>query len=491
MTMKSKKIMISNTIRLMILVIGVMVYSLPVLAGQYLKIETIDASTDFPKVKISLTVNGIDGCIGALDESDLTINEDGSRIDAPVKVTNYTGSENYLYLVFSIDSSKSISKKFLKSIKSSAREIARSIGSKDKIGVYQFDDSVILLNSFSQSTAEIIKNINSIERHGQKTLLYNSIYDSIELFDKVKQINKKVIVFTDGKDEGSSVSEEDIIKFSRNAMIPIYFICCKDSKNIRSMAHISKRTGGKLIYSTSNDVPGMYRTVMSVMKNRYTVTYPSKLKTDGMNHRIEVRLKYKEIRDRDTGVFYLEKKQTLGELLTVGNSIIVMNIILLMLLFLIVFYFIFREKQLLKKKQEIEKILLSGQTRSNVDPGIQPNVVEEQDASFTENENTYVSAWLYQKNGPEIGKKYPLQQQEIVIGSGKESTVIINDTTVSEKHLKIKNSKGIYTLFDLISDQGTYLNEKKLLRPKVLHDWDEIKIGATVLIFRASPFIGR
>lgn len=473
-----------------IFVIGVMACSLPAPAGQYLKIDTIDVSSDFPNVRISLTVNGIEGCIGALDERDLIINEDGSRIDDTVTVTKHSDSENYLYLVFSVDSSKSISKKFLTCIKSSAREIAGSIGSKDKIAVYQFDDSVILLNSFSQSTAEIVKNINSIERQGKKTLLYDSIYDSIELFDTVKQINKKVIVFTDGKDEGSSVSEEDIIKFARNAMIPIYFICCKDSKNIRSMANISKRTGGKLIYSNSNDVPGMYRTMMSVMKNRYTVTYPSKLKTDGMNHRIEVRLKHKDMRDRDTGMFYLEKKQIFSGLITAGNFIIAMNIILLIILFLIVFYFIFREKQLLKKKEEIERILLSGQTRS-ADPGIQPRAAEEPDDSFAENENIYGSAWLYQKNGSEIGKKYPLQQHEIIIGSGNDSTVLINDTTVSEKHLKIKNNKGMYTLFDLISDEGTYLNEKKLLRPKVLHDWDEIKIGATVLIFRATLFISR
>jgi len=36
----------------------------------------------------------------------------------------------------------------------------------------------------------------------------------------------------------------------------------------------------------------------------------------------------------------------------------------------------------------------------------------------------------------------------------------------------------------MASDGGTFLNGKKLLRPKKLFDWDEIQIGTTVLIFR-------
>ncbi len=480
--------MICKLIRTKILIVGFMFCSISVMAGQFLKIEKIDAVNDFPRIKIDLVVNGIDGSLGALEAGDLVILEDGARIGESFTMKKHDDSENYLYLVFSIDSSKSISRKFLKSIKSSAREIARSIGAKDRIAVYQFDDSVILLNSFSQSSEEIVKNINDIERHGKKTLLYNSIYDSIELFDKVKQANKKVIVFTDGKDEGSSVSEEDIIKFSRNAMIPIYFICCKDSKNLRSMARISKLTGGKLIYSKSNDVAGMYRTTLSVMKNRYTLTYPSQLTMDGMHHRVEVRIKYRDIRDRDSDLFFLEKNRAAESLLPFRTIIIIIiaTIVLFILLIVLFLYFMNREKELLKERFEIEKKYLMSQASAEGDHEKQQRPDDGQDAQSCEDGNAYGSAWLFQKNGPQVGKKYPINMKEIFIGSGRDNAIVIDDKTVSEKHSKIKSAQGMHTLFDLISDQGTYLNDKKLLRPKVLHDWDEIKIGSVVLIFRAS-----
>jgi len=48
----------------------------------------------------------------------------------------------------------------------------------------------------------------------------------------------------------------------------------------------------------------------------------------------------------------------------------------------------------------------------------------------------------------------------------------------------MRRIEGGYYLYDLVSDSGTYLNGKKLLRPRLLHDWDEIKAGKTVFIFR-------
>jgi len=57
---------------------------------------------------------------------------------------------------------------------------------------------------------------------------------------------------------------------------------------------------------------------------------------------------------------------------------------------------------------------------------------------------------------------------------------------VSLKHAKIKRIAGSYFIFDLASDNGTYLNDKKLLRPRQVNDWDEIRMGRTQFIFRGA-----
>ena len=71
----------------------------------------------------------------------------------------------------------------------------------------------------------------------------------------------------------------------------------------------------------------------------------------------------------------------------------------------------------------------------------------------------------------------------------EENTIVVTDPEVSDIHCKIKNINGGYHLFDIISDRGTFLNGKKILRPKPLHDWDEITIGNTTFLFRGK--IGR
>jgi FOG: FHA domain len=463
---------------------------LSLLAGQLVKIEKIDASSvAYPTVKVFLCINGIHDCdITAPEEKTLSFYEDGSRVEESITVTKQVYDEHYLYLVFSIDSSKSISKKFLRQIKSSARDIVRSIGPQDKIAVYRFDDHVSLLNTFTQNTDQIIRNINSVKRHGTKTLLYNAIYDSIELLDKVKQINKKIIVFTDGKDEGSNVSEDDIIQIARNSGIPIYFISFKNSNKIRIMAHISKLTGGKLIYSNCHDdVADMYRTILSCMNNRYIASYQTHLKKDGMSHTIEVRLKHGDIRDRDSKMIRLDKDVITWDFFSLSGYICIGIIFfLLMLLFMVIIYFVNREKRFFQEQYEIEKQLLLDKTLVPGDLKGNRTDEEQQVISFEDKECQYAHAWLYQKDGPEMGKKYLIQLQEATIGRGNGNSIVIDDESVSIQHAKIKNINGIYHMFDLISEQGTFLNGKKLLRPKALHDWDEIKIGRIILIFRGT-----
>lgn len=471
-----------------IITISIINIAISINAGQYIKIENIDDVTHYPRISIIISINNpIDCTRPLLYNENIRIIEDEKPVRGSIKITSLNDAVNYLYLVFSIDSSKSISKKFLASIKSSAHTIVQSIGPKDKIAVYRFNDHVQLLNDFTRDTPTIINGINSIERHGKKTLLYNSIYDSIELFDKIKERNKKIIVFTDGKDEGSSINDDDIIEFARNAGIPIYFICFHNSPNMRILAQISKMTGGKLIYSKDHAAAaGMYQTILSVMKNRYNIEYITHQRKKGSTHKYEIRLKYDDIRDRD--IEYIHKEHDFDIKNSFYDNTILIAIIfgLCIIVFCIIIYFINREKRLLKEQFDNEKKIFLKRNEVASSYNLVETYPELIPLIPSDPAIIPVSAWVYKKDGPESGKKFLLQKEEITIGSAKESTIVIKENSISPQHAKIKNINGDYHLFDLISNIGTYLNGKKLLRPKMLYDWDEITIGRTTLIFRGN-----
>ena len=81
-------------------------------------------------------------------------------------------------------------------------------------------------------------------------------------------------------------------------------------------------------------------------------------------------------------------------------------------------------------------------------------------------------------------RKTLLDSDEFFIGYSKNNNLVINDRGISPKHCKIKFVENTFYLFDLMSHTGTFLNGKKLLRPREINDWDEIRIGNAVLTFR-------
>ncbi len=97
----------------------------------------------------------------------------------------------------------------------------------------------------------------------------------------------------------------------------------------------------------------------------------------------------------------------------------------------------------------------------------------------------YDLATLIQKEGRSPGKQVPIRKAETTLGNGELSDVVVSDPSVNKQHARIRKIKNRFVLYDLISDGGTYLNGKKILRPRILYDFDEISLGKTVYVFRA------
>jgi|GEM_PF-3141761 len=93
-------------------------------------------------------------------------------------------------------------------------------------------------------------------------------------------------------------------------------------------------------------------------------------------------------------------------------------------------------------------------------------------------------AYLYEKNGAHANRRYRIQWHSINLGTNPECSVVVHDELVSDFHCAIKFHNEKFFLYDLISKNGTFLNGRKLLRPKPLHEFDEIQLGRTKFIFR-------
>ena len=78
----------------------------------------------------------------------------------------------------------------------------------------------------------------------------------------------------------------------------------------------------------------------------------------------------------------------------------------------------------------------------------------------------------------------PLGPDPVLIGRDPQNDVVLDDRRVSRKHAEVRLRLGRYTLYDLQSTNGTYVNGRRVAE-KVLEDGDKISVGGLEIVFRS------
>ncbi len=93
-------------------------------------------------------------------------------------------------------------------------------------------------------------------------------------------------------------------------------------------------------------------------------------------------------------------------------------------------------------------------------------------------------------DGPDLPAIHRLAAPETTIGRGGEASFALSDPSVSKRHAVVEIQGPVYTLIDLESLNGTFLNGRRLVsggRERVKH-LDEIQVGDTRMLFTACRF---
>jgi serine/threonine protein kinase len=80
------------------------------------------------------------------------------------------------------------------------------------------------------------------------------------------------------------------------------------------------------------------------------------------------------------------------------------------------------------------------------------------------------------------GKLWALGES-CLLGRSPEADCIIQDQSVSRRHARIQRAGGVYTIADLESRNGTFVNERRLSSEAQLQNRDRVRIGDAVLEF--------
>ena len=78
----------------------------------------------------------------------------------------------------------------------------------------------------------------------------------------------------------------------------------------------------------------------------------------------------------------------------------------------------------------------------------------------------------------------PLEADEILVGRHGAADIRFTDMSVSRYHAVLYVSNGVWSVMDLGSKSGTYVNGRKIRSQVKLKDMDEIRFGTKSVVIR-------
>lgn len=89
---------------------------------------------------------------------------------------------------------------------------------------------------------------------------------------------------------------------------------------------------------------------------------------------------------------------------------------------------------------------------------------------------------LIVRRGPTPNQVFDLTRDVITLGRDISNDLVVNDAEVSRAHLRLTRGIDGYTIADLGSTNGTFINGQRLVGSRPLNNGDQIGLGETVTL---------
>jgi Ca-activated chloride channel family protein len=261
--------------------------------------ETTRIQVDVTRVNMLFTVTDKnDRFITGLTKDDFEIIENKKR----QTIQEFTAESDLpLRLGILVDTSSSIRDRFPFEQAAAIEFITRVVHAPvDKAMIVSFDSSAELVSDMISDAEKLSTAVRNM-RPGGGIAFYDAIYfacrDKLQQDQPKQRFRRAMVILTDGEDNQSRHTRDQALEMAQKADAVIYVVSTnfthEETESDKVVKYLAQETGGRAFFPFKvEDLEQSFENIANELRHQYSIFYrPEPLKTDGLYHTVDLRVK--------------------------------------------------------------------------------------------------------------------------------------------------------------------------------------------------------
>jgi Ca-activated chloride channel family protein len=206
-----------------------------------------------------------------------------------------------LRLAILIDTSNSIRERFRFQQEAATAFIDGTVRPRqDRALVVSFDTATELVTDLTDNLSVLEKAIQGL-RPGGGTSMYDAIFfasrDKLMQDQPLYKFRRAMVILSDGEDNQSRNTRDQALEMAQKADVTIYTISTNithiETEGDKVLRYFAAETGGQAFFPfKASDLNQSFENIANELRHQYNIFYrPEPLKTDGLYHSVDIRVK--------------------------------------------------------------------------------------------------------------------------------------------------------------------------------------------------------
>ena len=494
---------------------------------------TIDQllSNQYPSIEAYISVVDVQGFpMTNLEKEDFSVLLDGKETQ-DFTVSPYTNTDETLAIVLALDTSGSMKTAKvneatpLENSIAAAKSFLNQLSEQDLVALVTFADDVIVQSDLTTDKNKIISILDMLEADGA-TAINDAIVETVDIL-KNRSERRAIVLLTDGKPDGEQVFTFDqAFSHASNYKIPIYPIGF-GGVDENQLERLAKASGGSAqIKPDSLALESAFDSILAIFRQQYFLQINSDIEPDNLQHDLEITANLQGSTGTAKSKFLARKPMLVSiempadDEIVKGDSQVIVNVDALNNISQVDFYV---DDELLQSINQ-PPFEFTWDTTQYITGQHTLKVAAADEFGFTDEASRKIivelqrqdwifwliglivlaalaiflslglrrkkslpkaarKAILYEVEGLQVGKEWPLDQEETRLGrKAADNDIPLKGLTASRNHALIQRTREGYLISCLNSGNPLNINSKELERA-TFQEGDILKLGESTFRF--------